>query len=133
MQQTAFKLAVVMQKRPIENRWQSEIWEPVAVMPEADCDAEQGEVFADGDLVRWVFRGLRLGLKREEAEGYYLNISTQEPRVFVMWQIEDERAVPPELYDEVSTFAREHYRPEPKKRIRPRSFQSKDRRPRSGS
>ena len=159
MQQTAFELAVVMQKRPIENRWQSEIWEPVAVMPEADCDAEQGEVFADGDLVRWVFRGLRLGLKREEAEGYYLNISTQEPRVFVMWQIEDERAVPqqisasyndactwmdagehvdsvampPELYDEVRTFAREHYRPEPKKRIRPRSFQSKDRRPRSGS
>jgi len=157
MQQPAFELAVVMQKRVINNRWQSEVWEPVAVLAEADCEAEQGEVFADGEAERWVFRGMRLGLRREEAEGYYLNISTQAPRVFIMWQVEGDRAtpqqvsasyndactwmdagenvdsvaMPPELYDVVSAFAREHYRPEPKKRIRPRSFQSRDQRPRS--
>ena len=43
----------------------------------------------------------------------------------------DSVAMPPEMYDVVSAFAREHYRPEPRKRIRPRSFQSRDTAPRS--
>jgi len=160
MQQPKFQLAVVMQRRPIKNRWQSEVWEPVAVLEDLSVNgsAEKAEKMADSDGVqRWLFHGLQLTLRREEAEGYYLNISTQEPRVFVMWQLEDTRAVPqqvtasyndactwmdageqvdsvampPDMYDVVSAFAREHYRPAPKKRIRPRSFQSKDQGPRS--
>ncbi len=157
MQQPAFELAVVMQKRAIDNRWQSEVWEPVAVLDDARCEVGAGRMAADNEFERWVFRGLRLQLRREEAEGYYLNISTQKPRVFVMWQIENDCAVPqqvsasyndactwldageqvdsvampPELYSHVSAFARDHYRPQPKKRIRPRSFQSKDQPPRS--
>ena len=156
MQNPGFDLAVVMQKRPIKNRWQSELWEPVAVVSQSASDASAGGHYVEGDVERWVFDGLRLVLRREEAEGYYLNISTQEPRVFVMWQFEEDRAtpqqisasyndactwmdageqvdsvaMPPEIYDAVSAFAREHYRPEPKKRIRPRSFQSRDQRPR---
>ncbi len=157
MQHPAFELAVVMQKRTIDNRWQSEVWEPVAVLEDARCDAGQGKMATDDGCERWVFRKLPLRLRREEAEGYYLNITTQKPRVFVMWQIEnhcaipqqvsasyndactwldageqvDSVAMPPELYQHVSAFAREHYRPQPKKRIRPRSFQSKDQPPRS--
>ena len=38
MQQPGFVLAVVMQKRPIDNRWQSDVWEPVAVL----ADTESG-------------------------------------------------------------------------------------------
>ncbi len=157
MQQPKFQLAVVMQRRPINNRWQSEIWEPVAVFAERSAEHNAERVAESAGVERWVFHGLELTLRREEAEGYYLNISTQRPRVFVLWQIEHDRAVPlqltasyndactwmdageqvdsvampPELYDAVSAFAREHYRPEPKKRIRPRSFQSRDRGPRS--
>lgn len=157
MQQPRFALAVVMQKRPIENRWQSEIWEPVAVFADT-ATANDAEQVTDSDVLeRWVFHGLYLTLRREEAEGYYLNISTQQPRVFVLWQFEadlgvpqqvsasyndactwmdageqvDSVAMPPDMYDVVSEFARQHYRPEPKKRIRPRSFQSKAQGPRS--
>ena len=159
MEQPTFELAVIMQKRAINNRWQSEVWELAAVLAEASCDAKPGRMTTPDSIERWVFRGLRLSLRREEAEGYYLNISTQEPRVFVMWGLDDDRAVPqqisasyndactwmdagaqvdsfampPDLYDVVSAFARQHYRPEPKQRIRPRSFQSKDQRPRSRS
>jgi hypothetical protein len=152
MQQPVFELAVVMQKRTIDNRWQSEVWEPVAVLDDVRCEVEAGRMATDNGFERWLFRGLRLQLRREEAEGYYLNISTQKPRVFVMWQMDrdcavphqvsasyndactwmdageqvDSVAMPPELYNHVSAFAREHYRPQPKKRIRPRSFQSKE-------
>ena len=157
MQLPKFQLAVVMQRRPITNRWQSEVWEPVAVLDDLSLNAGAETLSDPHGLQRWVFRGLQLTLRREEAEGYYLNISTQEPRVFVMWQLEDDCAVPqqvtasyndactwmdageqvdsvampPDMYDVISAFAREHYRPEPKKRIRPRSFQSKGNVPRS--
>ena len=157
MEQPGFEVAVVMQKRLIDNRWQSEIWEPVAVLVDS-LAGNQSERIADSEGVeRWMFHGLSLTLKREEAEGYYLNISTQQPRVFVLWQIDDDRgvpkqvtasyndactwmdageqvdsvAMPPDVYDAVSEFARQHYRPQPRKRIRPRSFQSREQGPRS--
>ena len=151
MQQPGFDLAVVMQKRTIDNRWQSEVWEPVAVLADTVTDSRSEQIREPDGVERWVFHGLHLTLQRDEAEGYYLNISTQKPRVFVLWQIDDERgvpqqltasyneactwmdageqvdsvAMPPDMYDVVSAFARQHYRPEPKKRIRPRSFQSR--------
>lgn len=158
MQHPKFNLAVVMQQRSINNRWQSEVWEPVAVLDDdGTSSGETGPMLDQNGNQQWLFRGLQLTLRREEAEGYYLNISTLEPRVFVMWQLENDRAVPqqvsasyndactwmdageqvdsvampPDMYDEVSAFARQHYRPERKKRIRPRSFQSKDQGPRS--
>ena len=146
-----------MQRRQIDNRWQSDMWEPVAVLPDHRPEREPKLVSESDGVERWLFPGLPVELRREEAEGYYLNISTSQPRVFVMWQFENERgvpqevsasyndacswldageqvdsvAMPPDMYDVVSAFAREHYRPEPKKRIRPRSFQSRDNGPRT--
>ncbi len=107
MQNPGFDLAVVMQKRPIRNRWQSEVWEPVAVVSQSASDASADGRYVDGDVERWVFHGLRLVLRREEAEGYYLNISTHEPRVFVMWQFEEDRATPQQIsasYNDACTW-----------------------------
>jgi hypothetical protein len=157
MQQPRFDVGVVMQRRQIDNRWQSDTWEPVAVLSGQHSEREPKLVSESDGVARWLFPVLPVVLRREEAEGYYLNISTSEPRVFVMWQFEDELgvprevsasyndacswldageqvdsvAMPPDMYDVVSAFAREHYRPEPKKRIRPRSFQSLDSGPRN--
>ncbi|NIO39904.1 MAG: DUF3305 domain-containing protein [Burkholderiales bacterium] len=157
MRQPEFHLAVVMQRRLIKNRWQSEVWGPVAVIADTDAQKEPHQIVELDGVERWLFHGLNLTLRREEAEGYYLNISTRQPRVFVQWQIDDDRAVPqqitasyndactwmdageqvdsvampPDMYDVVSAFARQHYRPEPKKRIRPRSFRSKAQGPRA--
>lgn len=156
MQKPAFSLSVIMQKRVINNRWATEVWEAVAVMSDASPGEEAQQLVQPDGVERWISRGLPLALRRKDAEGYYLNISTLEPRIFVMWQLEDERAVPqritanynvactwmdageqvdsvampPDVYAVISDFTREHYRPEPKKRIRPRSFQSGDHGPR---
>ena len=157
MQQPRFEVGVVMQRRQIDNRWQSDMWEPVAVLPDHRPECAPILVSESDGVERWLFPGLPVELRLEEAEGYYLNISTSQPKVFVMWQFEDDLgvpqgvsasyndacswldageqvdsvAMPPDMYDMVSAFAREHYRPEPKKRIRPRSFQSRDNGPRT--
>lgn len=103
---------------------------------------------------QWLYPNLQLSLRKADADGYYLNVSTAEPRVFVLWRDENGRGVPglvtasyseascwmdagenvdsvsmpPELFAWVGEFVEQNYRPEPKKRFRPQSFRNpKDR------
>ena len=148
-----FPVQVVMQRREIQHRWQNDVWEPVAVLPGAG-EGEPGIVAHAPGVTRWLYPGHELMLRPADADGYFLNVSTSEPCVFVLWRMEGERAVPahltvsyseasswmdggedvdrvpmtPEIFAWVSDFVREHYRPQPKKKIRPQSFKSpKDR------
>jgi hypothetical protein len=141
-------IAVVMQRRETpNNRWQSEVWELAGVLPEA-TGGEARKIVEAGGVVQWLYPSLPVALHRDEAEGYYLNVSTSEPRVFVMWRMEEGRAVPQyvtlsyaeasrwmdggeqvdsvpmpaELYAWVGEYVEQNYRPEPQKRIKPRSF-----------
>jgi hypothetical protein len=147
-------LAVVMQRRPIANRWQSEVWEPVGVLAGYEGAAEPRILVEEAGTVQWLYPGFEVVLRRSEAEGYYHNVSAVEPRVFILWRMEEERAVPHFVtvsYDEASRwmdggaqvdsvampaalfawtgeFVEKNYRGGPKKRIKPQSFLSpKDR------
>ena len=97
----------------------------------------------------WLHPGFAIELFRDEAEGYYLNISAEQAFAFVIWRKEDgppaptgvtlsynEAArmmdaqeqvdgvpLPPELHTWLSDYVVQHYKPEPKKRSRPPSFQ----------
>ncbi len=149
MQRPELSVAVVMQRRRLDNPWQSELWEVAAVLAPYDGAAEPGLVVDHADAAQWLHPGLKLQLYRDEGEGYYMNISTAVPRVFVMWRMEGSQAVPkfvsashneasgwmdsgeevgsvpmaPELAQWVAAFVRDNYRPEPKKkRRRPQSF-----------
>jgi len=140
-----------MQKRALQNRWQTEIWETVEVLAPHEGEDRPRALPAQDGVSRWLHPGLKLQLYRDEAEGYYLNITTAEPRIFVMWRIEDDQAVPrfvtasyheasgwmdsgehvdsvpmaPVVEAWVAEFVRDNYRPEPKKkRIKPQSFKN---------
>ncbi|MEY4748405.1 MAG: hypothetical protein RIQ60_619 [Pseudomonadota bacterium] len=105
----------------------------------------------DGQSAQFLFPQLPVWLHKDEAEGYYLNLTSGAPVWFVMWRVDDEDASRawPELvtlsYNEagrwldaqervdnrplpepvralLQAFADEHYRPEPKRRKRPVSF-----------
>jgi len=148
MEKPALAVAVVMQRRVTRNRWQSEIWEPWSIVPGfAEADAARMLVERP-ELQQWLYPGFKLELHRDEAEGYYLNVSTDKPRVFVLWRMDGEVGVPlavtasyneggrwldggnsvdgvpmpPEVFAWVGEFVEKNYRPEPKKRIKPRSF-----------
>lgn len=147
MQGPSVRVAVVMERRALANRWASEQWAAVAVIPDTG-NAGASLIAEDSASARWLHPGYEVTLRRDEAEGYFLNVTSAEPRLFVQWQMEDEHALPQSVsasYNEASTwmdagdqvdpvpmptelllwvgdYVRDNYRPEPKKRIRPRSF-----------
>lgn len=147
------RLAVVMQRRPLQSRWQSEAWEPVGVLLD-ESPGEPRQIVDRPETTQWLYPGFEVVLRVSEAEGYFHNVSTRQPRVFVLWRMEDGKAVPQyvtvsydeasrwmdggesvdsvpmpaELFAWVGEFVEKNYRAQPKKRIKPQSFLSpKDR------
>jgi hypothetical protein len=154
MRQSTKRVAVIMQRRAIDNQWQSDVWEPVGVLVDYEGGVEPRVIVEEPGTTQWLYPCFDIVLYRAEAEGYFHNVSTAAPNVFVLWRMEDARAVPHYVtvsYDEASRwmdggaqvdpvampaamrdwvrdFVEQNYRPEPKKRIRPQSFLSpKDR------
>lgn len=147
MEKPSFAVAVVMQRRAVQNRWIDCVWEPWGVLP----SAERGEprlLLDDHGISQWLHPGFTLQLHKDEAEGYYLNVSGIAPSVFILWRMDDERALPldvtvssdeagrwldgghsvdrvampAEVFAWAGDYVEHNYRPEPKKRIKPRSF-----------
>jgi hypothetical protein len=82
-----FPVAVIMQRVPLTNRWSDERWEAIAVeLAEESTDAP--ERIDDSDAgTRWRCPGHFVELHPAETEGYYLNASAAEPKVFVLWRL----------------------------------------------
>jgi hypothetical protein len=150
------QLAVVMERRALANRWQSEVWEPSGVLTGYEGAAEPRVLVENETAKQWLYPGFEVVLRLSEAEGYYHNVSSGQPCVFVMWRMDGELGVPHLVtlsYDEASRwmdggqsvdrvpmprevfvwvgeFVEKNYRFTPKKRIRPQSFKSpRDRTP----
>ncbi len=151
-----FSVDVLMERVPLDNRWASEQWRPAAVVPVGPVESHQVPVEMDaGERVRdgpegtlWRFAGRTVELHPTEAEGYFLNITSDTPVVFVMWRsAEDGRepAARPEMvtvsYNQAGRimdggekvdpvpmpeaiaawmrpFVAEHYKPEPKRKVK---------------
>ena len=147
VEKPSFPLAVVMQRRPAKSRWVDFVWEPIGVLPA--YEGREVTLLLDHDgIAQWLHPGFTLELHRDEAEGYFLNVSSGNARVFVLWRMDEERGLPlfvtasteeagrwmdgghsidsvpmpPEIYAWVGDYVERNYRPEPKKRIKPRSF-----------
>ena len=84
-------ITVVMEKRAVTSRWVTHEWRAAAaeLVPTQEKTAETlgGSAFQRHD-------GFAISLFRDEAEGYYLNVATGEPKVFVMWRQEDGEEAP---------------------------------------
>jgi hypothetical protein len=147
VEKPSFPIAVVMQRRAAQSRWADIVWEPHGVL--ADPGGAARLLREDGPAAQWLHPGFKLLLHKDETEGYYLNVSAPHPRVFVLWRMEGEFALPLEvtvsseeagrwldgghsvdgvampadIFAWVGEYVENNYRPEPKKRIKPRSFQ----------
>jgi hypothetical protein len=82
-----FPVAVIMQRIPLASRWADERWEALAVEPCDDALPAQTLLSDAADTMRWRCTGHVIELHPTEAEGYYLNVSTREPKVFVLWRM----------------------------------------------
>ena len=144
-----FPLAVILQRTTLVNRWVSERWEPIDVVSESELSPSLPIMVGDDATgTRWRFGGHSFELHASEAEGYHLNITSPDPKVFVMWRMADAGVQPAafpvivtvsynqaarmldggeqvdavpmlaEIMAWMKPFVAEHYKPEVRKKVR---------------
>ena len=158
MDRPAIQVAVLIEREAQPNRWEDWRFKVIDVVADEAAFGTGPRVLRDdGRLCRTLYPGFKLELFRDEAEGYYLNLSSGAPVWFVVWRIDEDdpsRAWPETVslsYNEagrrldaqervdnvplpaeqaawLQAFTDEHYRPEAKKRRRPASFVAPDKR-----
>lgn len=141
----SYALAVIMQRMVLANRWGTEQWEAKGVVRDMLEPGDLPRVIVQREnFMQMLFPGYRVQLARDEAEGYYLNLTSPDPKVFVLWREEegvarpqrltvsygegarwadsgeqvDGVAVPSDLLPWMAQFVEAHYRPEPPKKKR---------------
>ena len=134
-------VAVVMERFPLVSRWQSEKWEAKGILPgSCGLGAEPHKLYDDGSHLEVLYSGFEIELKLEELESYFLNLTSPEPKAFVLvraddgtprpafvsvsytkaagWMDSNETvdavALPPELHAWVGEFVERYFRPKPK-------------------
>lgn len=146
------KLSVILQREVAESRWETHRWVLLGVVP--GVGGETRTIVEDRDVMQRLHPGFEVALFRDEAEGYFLNVSSETPSAFVSLRLDEgtgepypfqvtlsyneaarwmdsaervERAVVwPELAAWMGQWVEANYRPEPKKRRKPRSFEGKE-------
>ena len=147
-----YSIAVIMERVKLANRWATDRWETKGVIRDiAPPGSGERVILSDENTTQILFPGLTLRLHLDEAEGYYLNITSPQPKVFVLWRMReaiarpelltvsyhegarwmdaeesvDGVALPPELLQWIGEFVAEHYQPEPRKKVRYASSKDK--------
>jgi hypothetical protein len=151
---TSCPVAVIMERIVLANRWITEKWEAKGVVRDvAPPGSAEQFIVREEKLTQVLFPGHMIRLQRDEAEGYYLNITSPQPKVFVLWRLHDEVArpefitvsynegtrwadsgenvdgvpVPAELLPWIGEFVDQNYKPEPAKKKRYASNKDKGR------
>lgn len=150
MDRPGIDVAVILRKVATSSHWQPWRWELADVVPDEPSFGSEPRCLVRGDDgERWLHPHQRVELFRDEAEGYWLNLTAPAPCWFVLWRMEDEGVprplivtlsyneagrwldaqetveqvpAPPQVLEWLRVFTEQHYVPEPKKRKRPESF-----------
>ena len=156
MTNVRFPVAILIERVPLANRWVSEQWKVAAVVADSAAAAPPRKLVDDASRTQWYATGHCIELNHTESEGYYLNLSSPQPKVFVMWRSPESDGIasddvaaelklrphvvtvsyneagrlldggehvdavpmPPEVFAWMEPFVIEHYKPEPKRKVR---------------
>lgn len=149
---TRLDVAVLMEATRQPNTWEAWRFRIDDVVPDDGRFGDTPRVLRDdGRTTMRLHPGLQVTLHRDEAEGYYLNLSSGAPVWFVMWRSDeadpsrawpelvtlsyneagrlldaqervDNVPLPKEMVQWLQAYTDAHYHPEPKQRRRPASF-----------
>ena len=148
----SMRVAVILERKPVSSRWATHQWQAASILP--DVGGEARVLLEREGTLQKIFPGFVVTLYRDEAEGYYLNVSSGEPCAFVSVRTDEEGEEPYPFqvtasYNEAARWmdggervekvavdlafaawlgewVEANYRPEPKERIRPRSFKGRE-------
>jgi hypothetical protein len=151
---TARYVSVIMERTKLASRWADERWSAAGVICDGSAPGAPGRMIVErDDLAQFLFPGCRIALTPKESEGYFLNLSSPDPKVFVLWRMHGDVArpehltvsyhegarwmdseenvdgvpLPGELRPWISQYAAANYQPEPKKPKRYASSKDKGR------
>lgn len=142
MLMSEMQIAVVMKKRKLNNRWIDHAWSAAAVVRDPGSLPPIQPLSWSEDEESYLVPGLKLALYPDENEGYFENWAAPEPKVFVMWRMQEERAMPvlasvsyaegtrmldsgesadgvlmpPDIHAWIGIYLKQHYRPSPRHR-----------------
>jgi hypothetical protein len=145
-------IALIVEREAVESRWETHRWQLLGAIP--DVGGATRTIIESASSLQRLYPGFTVTLYPDEAEGYYLNASSEAPSVFVSVRNDEatgdlypfqatlsyneaarwmdggekvERAVIwPELAAWLGQWVEDNYRPEPKRRQRPKSFEGKE-------
>lgn len=90
-------VAVIMRRERIAgamSRWQTWRWVLAdVVLHEEGFGTTARLLYRDDDQERWLHPNFKVELFQDDAEGYYLNASTDTPCWFVLWRMEEQAAL----------------------------------------
>ncbi len=137
-------VVLIHEDRPMD-RWRVARWHVRGVVAGRAAAAGRRLLRCGDRSQQWLIGGLELRLFRDEAEGYWFNLSGDRPRLFVICRPEpgggmapflitadgEEAAayeegddqvfpvpMPPEVYRQVERYVLTHFRPRPKRKRR---------------
>ena len=92
----SWSASVAFRKRPVASRWVDFEWDTASISVSDDLQvAQAGPVeFTVNNEPQWRWDGERIELHHSEGEGYWLNLNSPKPCIFVMWRLEEDDAVP---------------------------------------
>jgi hypothetical protein len=94
MSRPGIDVAVLMRKVHQDNRWQAWRWELYQVVAHEEGFGTGPSLLRKSDTEElWLHPGFRVELFRDDAEGYYLNYTTDAPGWFVLWRMEEEATI----------------------------------------
>ena len=87
------QVAVVMRRERVTgpmSRWQAWRWVLAEVVPQEPGFGEAPRLlYKNESEERWLHPGYTVELFKDDAEGYYLNLTTPAPCWFVLWRMEE--------------------------------------------
>ncbi|MFC0133064.1 hypothetical protein CR105_05800 [Massilia eurypsychrophila] len=137
MQLASLPIAVIMQRRVVQHRWADEVWSAIAVLTDPGGLPPMQPLPSGGGREAYLVSGLELQLYPDENDGYFENWIAPESKVFVMWRMQEGRAMPlkasvsyaegtrmfdsgeaadgvampPDIHNWLAGYLREHYQP----------------------
>lgn len=154
----SLNVAVLIERRKQPNPWEAWTFRVIDVaLDDGGFGSDARVLRDDGRTAQFLHPGFSVALYRDEAEGYYLNLSSGQPVWFVMWRIDEADAsrawpelvsvsyheagrlldaqervdnvpLPTDVVQWLQAYTDVHYRPEPKRRQRPASFRPPEQR-----
>ena len=91
VERPSIEVAVVMERETAPNRYEDWRFRIAEVVPQEAAFGTAARVLRDdGKVRRTLYPGFTLELHADQADGYYLNLSSGAPVWFVVWRIDDD-------------------------------------------